>query len=84
MNIDVIVGVVGTVAAVAVGLWPNLKALLPSVRAWVPSRGAVTYQQSMSALSVVRSRLVSTGGVSETASKAIEVVTLALVEGSDK
>jgi hypothetical protein len=82
VNIDVIVGVAGTAAAVVVGLWPKLAALLPN--GVKPAPAKVTYQQAMSALAVVRGRLVATGGVSETASKAIEAVTLALVEGSDK
>jgi hypothetical protein len=82
VNIDVVVGVVGTAAAVAVGLWPKLAALLP--KGVKPAPAKVTYQQAMAALAVVRGRLVATGGVSEAASKAIEAVTLALVEGSDK
>lgn len=82
MNIDVIVGVAGTAAAVVVGLWPKLAAMLPKGGS-KPTAG-ITYQQAMSALAVVRGRLVATGGVSDAASKAIEAVTLALVSGSDK
>lgn len=58
------------------GLFSIARLLRPS--------GSVSYQQAMLALSVVRSRLIQTGGVPDDAGKAIEVVTHALVDGSDK
>ena len=81
MNIDVIVGVAGTVAAVAVSQWPRLVSLVkPPAR---PVKG-VSYSQAIEALAVVRGRLLATGGIPEAAQKAIEALTLALVAGSDK
>lgn len=69
---------VAAAAAIAVG--PSLVAALKTLR---PSR-AVSYQTAMLSLSVVRARLIQTGGVPDDAGKAIEVVTHALVDGSDK
>jgi hypothetical protein len=85
VSTDIIIGVGGTLAAVAVSLWPKLSAVL----SWVPAKpvtpvAGVTYQQAMIALASVRARLVATGGVSEAAGKAIEAITHDLVEGSDK
>jgi hypothetical protein len=45
---------------------------------------AVTYQQAMLALAVVRRRLLNTGGVPDAAAKAIEAITHSLVDTSDK
>lgn len=67
-------------AAVAIAVGPAAFSALKMLR---PSR-AVSYHAAMMALSVVRSRLVQTGGVPDDAGKAIEVVTHALVDGSDK
>lgn len=87
MNLDVIVGVGGTVAALAVSQWPRIAPLLrfkPKPPSAVTTE--VSYQQSLVALSVVRSRLLATGkdGVDEASQKAIETLTLALVQGSDR
>lgn len=68
------------VAASAVAIGPGVYSAVKNLR---PSR-AVSYQAAMMALSVVRARLVQTGGVPDDAGKAIEVVTHALVDGSDK
>lgn len=65
-----------TAAVAAALLWPHLAKLA--------RRSAVSYQEAMLALAAVRARLVQTGGVPDDAGKAIEVVTHALVEGSDK
>lgn len=86
MNLDVIVGVGGTLAAVAVSQWPRIAPLLRRMPRPAPPSAvtAVTYQQSLEALAVVRSRLVFAGGVDEPAQNAIETLTLALVAGSDR
>lgn len=61
----------------------------PEVVKWLvrrrPSPAArVGYQDSMLALATVRSRLASSGEIAEPAKAAIEVLTLALVETSDR
>lgn len=85
MNLDVVVALCGTVAAVAVSQWPKLASILKrSPEAPVAPQATVSYQQAMTALAVVRGRLVATGGVSDEAGAAINVVTLALVAGSDR
>lgn len=81
MNLDVIVGVVGTVAAVAVSQWPRIASFVTPA---VVKKKTVSYSQAIEALAVVRGRLLSTGGVPEAAQKAIEALTLALVAGSDQ
>lgn len=58
-----------------VGLYPVFVGLF---------RRAVSYQRAMLSLAVVRKRLLETGGVPEDAAKAIEVITHALVDTSDK
>lgn len=86
MSLDIIVGVIGTAAAVGIGAWPRIAPLLRLLpKPTVPASGAaITYQAALEALAVVRSRLVAAGGVGDDAGKAIETLTLALVAGSDK
>lgn len=85
MTIDsLLVGVVGTGAAAVIGLWPKVAPLLKRLPAPGPAAPSVTYQAAMVALASVRARLLATGGVSDEAGKAIEAITHALVEGSDK
>lgn len=52
-------------------------------RSTLTKRG-VTFHQSLTALAVVRQRLVDTGGLPQDADSAIEVLTHALLAGSDK
>lgn len=61
----------------------------PEVVKWLVRRrpapaARVGYQDSMLALATVRSRLASSGEIAEPAKAAIEVLTLALVETSDR
>lgn len=85
MTLDSIaIGVIGTGAAALVGLWPKVAPYLKRLPAPGPTSPAVTYQAAMVALASVRSRLLATGGVSDEAGRAIEAITHALVEGSDK
>lgn len=83
---SIIIGVLGTGAAALVGLWPKLAPYLKRLPspAPAPTRPGVSYQAAMVALASVRARLVETGGVSDEAGKAIEAITHALVQGSDK
>lgn len=83
MTLEVLVGIVGTTAAVAVSQWPRIAPLFKrSPKA--PAVAGVTYQQALEALAVVRARLVASGGVAAEPQKAIETLTLALVAGSDR
>ena len=82
MNTDIVIAVGGTLAAAVVSLWPRLMKVIPSVP--VKPAATVTYQQAMLALASVRARLVATGGVPPEAAAAIEKITHALVEGSDR
>lgn len=68
-----------TAAVAVIVLWPQIASLVKLRR-----RATVSYQDAMVSLAVVRGRLIQTGGVPDDAGKAIEVVTHALVEGSDK
>lgn len=86
--------VIGAAAAV-VALWPQvgaaaaavLKAIrrpspLAPVTPPLPER--VTFESAVHNLALVRSRLLSTALLAEEQKKAIDVLTLALVAGSDK
>lgn len=84
MTIDVFVGIVGTTAAVAVSQWPKIAPFFKRSPKPPAVAGAVTYQQALEALAVVRARLVASGGVAAEPQKAIETLTLALVAGSDR
>ena len=66
------------VAAVVIVAAPGL------LKKLVPARGGHSYQDALLALAVVRSRLAATGGLQEPSVAAIEALTMALVEGSDK
>jgi hypothetical protein len=66
---------VGVLAAPAI---PKLLAMLPSR----PSAGP-TYEQAILRLADVRSRLIATKTLGDDQRKAIDVLTLALVDGSD-
>lgn len=81
------------VAAVLVALWPQIAAILKQVK--VPSVTPVpaapkptvqppSYAESIMHLAIVRTRLVSTALLGDEQKKSIDVLTLALVEGSDK
>lgn len=88
MSTDVMMAAAGTAAALAVAAWPKLRTIASGVK-WpsmpAPKAAGVSFQAAISALSVVRSRIVATGASnSEGVTKAVEVLTLALVEGSDK
>jgi hypothetical protein len=65
-------------------LWRARPVILgPSEAAAKPPHLAPTYQSAISDLAHVRLRLVQTKALDETARKAIDVLTLALVAGSD-
>lgn len=69
-------------AGVAVFLWPSppsgSSAVKPAEQPRTPS-----YQDSLGALAIVRRRLLFTQSLSEPERKAIDALTLALVNGSD-
>tara|TARA_Y100000401_G_scaffold61794_2_gene49058 strand:+ start:7158 stop:7436 length:279 start_codon:yes stop_codon:yes gene_type:complete len=72
--------------------WPTISKLFSGVFSWLKKTGEkktiepekVTFHQSLIALSTVRKRLVDAGGVASDADSAIEVLTHALLEGSEK
>ena len=65
-------------------LWRARPVILgPSEAATKPPHLAPTYQSAIADLAHVRLRLVQTKALDETARKAIDVLTLALVAGSD-
>jgi hypothetical protein len=75
------------VAAVGVAAWPTLKA----AAAWLATRKPVgpaavkpPYSEVMDDLQSVRLRLLRTGCLEQDQRNAIDVLTLALVDGSDK
>jgi len=78
------------VAAVGVAAWPTLKA----VAVWLSARKPVgpvspaaikpPYSEAMADLQSVRLRLVRTDCLAQDQKNAIDVLTLALVDGSDK
>ena len=78
------------VAAAGVALWPQLKsvvAYLAGLARQKPLAGpvaAVGYETAIHDLAVVRARLAATGTLGDDVKKAIDVLTLALVAGSDK
>jgi hypothetical protein len=59
---------------------PKILSLLPSK----PAPAGITYEQSILRLADVRSRLVATKALGDDQRKAIDVLTLALVDGSDE
>jgi len=78
------------VAAVGVAAWPTIK----TVAVWLSARKPVgpvsptaikpPYSEAMADLQSVRLRLVRTGCLAQDQKNAIDVLTLALVDGSDK
>jgi hypothetical protein len=66
-------------AAAVVAVWPHLKDL-PNL---VILGGSPGYQEAMADLASVRLRLRATGCLGDDQKKAIDVLTLALVDGSD-
>jgi hypothetical protein len=73
--------------ALAVLLWPQL----PAIWAWIKSQDVggskpppSSYRDAIVYLAFVRNRLVATGALGEDQKRAIDVLTLALVDGSDK
>lgn len=84
--------VAAAVAAVALVAAPALSALWTRVLVWwwEPPAGppqppiGPNYQTAMQHLASVRLRLVRTGGLSKDASAAVETLTLALMNGSEK
>jgi hypothetical protein len=76
-----------TVIAVGFLAWPVLQAapawLAGLTRGSVSAKG-VSYQAAVGHLAHVRSRLLDTGSLDEPQRAAIDVLTLALVNGSDK
>ena len=82
-------------AAAAVAFWPQVASLastaLKAARRTPPAKPAtpaaaepVTFESAVHNLALVRSRLLTTTLLAEEQRKAIDVLTLALVAGSDK
>jgi hypothetical protein len=78
--LQVLLGVV----AVAVAFWPQIKAMLPAVTAVSVRPAPPSYQEAIAYLAKVRTRLLATDALDESRKQAIDVLTLALVDGSDK
>lgn len=72
------------IGGLAVVAWP----FLPAAGSWLAGRltgrPSVDYRQAILHLAEVRSRLRSTDALGEDQKRAIDVLTLALVDGSDK
>lgn len=66
------------IAGLAVFAWP----LIPRLTQYAAA--APSYRDSIYYLAQVRSRLLATGALNDDQRKAIDVLTLALVDGSDK
>lgn len=84
--------IAAAVAAILIAAGPALSTVWTKVleRVWEP-RGepalkpvGPNYQAAMQHLASVRLRLVRAGALTKESSQAIEVLTLALIEGSDK
>jgi hypothetical protein len=71
-----------TLAAVA-GVGVLFAPALPKILSLLPAKSGVTYEQSILRLAEVRGRLVATKMLGDDQRKAIDVLTLALVDGSD-
>jgi hypothetical protein len=56
---------------------------VPKILSWLPAPAGVTYEQAILRLAEVRSRLIATKALGDDQRKAIDVLTLALVDGSD-
>lgn len=75
--------------AAVVALWPQIVAIakkikMPSLPVVDDYDGDPTFNDAMVALALVRERMVITDCLEDDAHKAIEVITHALVEGSDQ
>lgn len=73
-------------AAAAVGLWPGIKSALAALKRSpkAASEERPDFQAAIANLALVRARLSGTELLDDTAKKAIDALTLALVAGSDK
>ena len=78
---------IAAVAGVAVLLWPHLPAIWTWATTQIPLEDepqAASYKDAIVYLAHVRNRLVVTGTLGDDQKRAIDVLTLALVDGSDK
>lgn len=81
--------VAAAAVAVLVAFWPNVRDVLASV-SWEQQQqqttrpSAASYRDAIYYLAEVRRRLVATQTLDDERRKAIDSLTLALVEGSDK
>ena len=69
-----------TALACAIAVWPAIARLIPTFR----GSSGPTFQQAIANLAQVRVRLHETGLLGDEQKKSIDVLTLGLVEGSDK
>lgn len=81
--------IIAGVVAVVVLLWPKLVEWAGRLKARVPGRmpapeAEVTFEAAIHNLAAVRSRLLASALLDESAKKAIDTLTLQLVAGSDK
>lgn len=65
-------------AALGICLWPMLPSLARAVKT------GPSYRSAILDLSQVRARLLATGALGDDQKRAIDILTLALVDGSDK
>lgn len=74
-----------TVAAVGFLLWPAIKMAPAAISLLIRRKGSgMTYQAAVASLADVRSRLLATECLKDAQKGAINTLTLALVDGSDK
>lgn len=85
--------IIAVVAAFGVAFWPQIYAAMESAIGWLSSDDGdhkpaplvgPSYKEAIAALASVRLRLRSTDCLDETRKQAIDVLTLGLVDGSDK
>ena len=85
--------VAAVVAAAVVALWPQIYAAVEQAVGWLASDDGdhspaaivgPSYEDGIAGLASVRLRLRSTDCLDETRKQAIDVLTLGLVDGSDK
>lgn len=72
----------GVGLAIVVAVWPQIKAVAGWVK--VPVSSGPSFEAALADLANVRLRLVRTGALDDDQKKAIDVLTLALVDGSDQ
>jgi hypothetical protein len=79
--------------AVVVALWPQIVSVFEAVVGWIgsddgdhapPALVGPSYKEAIVALANVRLRLRATNTLDDDRKKAIDVLTLGLVDGSDK